>query len=78
MEFPVDWTVLPKENIDLAVPRIEGLVTMELLAELRPSGRVLDAFRILVGGTKLLNVEASLFDLIPLDTFKGWRFKADF
>jgi hypothetical protein len=31
-----------------------------------------------VGGTKLLNVEASLFDLVPLDTFKGWRFKADF
>jgi hypothetical protein len=56
MEFPVDWTVLPKENFDLAVPRIEGLVTMELLTELRPSGRVLDAFRILVGGTKLLNV----------------------
>jgi hypothetical protein len=37
MEFPADWTVLPKENFDLAVPRIEGLLTMELLAELRPS-----------------------------------------
>jgi hypothetical protein len=38
MEFPVDWTVLPKENFNLAIPRIEGLLTMELLAELRPSG----------------------------------------
>jgi hypothetical protein len=44
---------------------------MELLAELRPSGRVLDAFRISVGGTRLLSVEALLLDLIPLDTFKG-------
>jgi hypothetical protein len=51
---------------------------MELLAELWPSGRVLDTFRISVGGTRLLNVEASLYDPIPLDTFKGWRFKADF
>jgi len=77
MEFPADRTVIPKDNFDLAVPRIEGLLTMELLAELRPSGRVLDPFRISVGGTKLLNVETSLFDFIPLDTFKGWRFKAD-
>jgi hypothetical protein len=22
MEFPADWTVLPKDNFDLAVPRI--------------------------------------------------------
>jgi hypothetical protein len=78
MEFPADRTVLPKDNFDLAVPRIEGLLTRELLAELRPSGRVLDAFRISVGGTKMLNVETSLFDSIPFDTFKGWRYKADF
>jgi hypothetical protein len=45
---------------------------MELMAELRPSGRVLDAFRIAVGGTRLLSVETSLYDI------KGWRFKADF
>jgi hypothetical protein len=74
MEFPADRTVLPKDNFDLAVPRIEGLLTMELLAELRPSGRVRDAFMISVGGTKLLNVETLLFDFIPFDTFKGWRF----
>ena len=78
MEFPADWTVLPKDNFDLAVPRIEGILTMELMAELRPSGRVLDAFRIAVGGTRLLSVETSLYDILPLDTFKGWRFKADF
>jgi hypothetical protein len=60
MEFPADWTVLPKDNFDLAVPRIEGILTMELMAELRPSGRVLDAFRIAVGGSRLLSVETSL------------------
>jgi hypothetical protein len=78
MEFPADWTILPKDSFDLAVSRIEGLLTMELHAELRPSGQVLDAIKISVGGTKLLNVETSLFDLIPLDTFKGWLIKADF
>jgi hypothetical protein len=55
MEFPADWTVLPKDNFALAVPRIEGLLTMELMAELRPSGRVLGPFRMSVGGTRLLN-----------------------
>jgi hypothetical protein len=44
MEFPVDSTVLPKENFDLSVLRIEGLLTMELLARNDFSGRVLDAF----------------------------------
>jgi hypothetical protein len=78
MEFPADWTVLPKDSYDLAVPRIEGLLTMELHAELRPSGRILDSFRVSVGGSKLLTVEALLFDIIPLDSFKGWFIKADF
>jgi hypothetical protein len=33
MEFPADWTVLLKDSFDLAVPRIEGPLTMELHAE---------------------------------------------
>jgi len=77
MEFPADWIVLANDSFNLAVP-MEGLLTIELLAELRPSGRVLDAFGVSVGGTKLLSVETSLFDLIPLNTFKGWIIKADF
>jgi hypothetical protein len=48
-----------------------NLLTMELMAELRPSGWVLDTFRISAGGTRLLNVEASLYDLLPQTPSRG-------
>ncbi len=41
MGFPNDWTVLPKNSFDLQVTRIEGLLTIELHAVVRPSWRVL-------------------------------------
>jgi len=78
MEFPADWTVLPKADFELASPRIAGDLTMELHAELRPSGRILDAFRISLAGTKILAIEVELFKLLPVNTFKGWSFKAEF
>ncbi len=58
MEFPVDWTVLMKENFDLSVlrNRIEGLPHYGATRDLQLSGRVLDAFKVSVGSTWLLSV----------------------
>jgi len=78
MEFPADWAVLPKADFELASPRITGELTMELHAELRPSGRVLDAFRVSLAGTATLIVDVEVYKLLPIDSFKGWSFRGDF
>ncbi len=46
MDFPHDWTVLEAEELETALPRVNGDFTMEVMAQLRPSGRILDNFRV--------------------------------
>jgi hypothetical protein len=75
MDFPPVWTVLTSEEYETATPRITGDVSMEICAQLRPSGRILDNFRVSHGGTKILEYEADLGQLIPIPFFKGWRVK---
>jgi hypothetical protein len=60
---------------ETAAPRVNGDVTMEVLAQLRPSGRILDNFRVALAGSKALDFDADLFSLIPAAVFKGWRVK---
>ncbi len=54
MDFPAVWTVLATDKYETATPRIMGDGTMEICAQLRPSGRILDNFRVAIGGTKIL------------------------
>jgi len=75
MDFPPAWTVLTSEEDETATPRITGDVSMEICAQLRPSGRILDNFRVSLGGSKILEYEADLGQLIPIPFFKGWRVK---
>jgi hypothetical protein len=75
MNFPHDWVVLAAEEFETAAPRVNGGVTMEVLAQLRPSGRILDNFRVALVGSKALDFDAVLFSLIPAAIFKGWRVK---
>ena len=75
MDFPHDWVVLAAEEFETAAPRVNGDVTMEVLAQLRPSGRILDNFRVALAGSKALDFDADLFSLIPAAIFKGWRVK---
>jgi hypothetical protein len=71
MDFPPVWTVLTSEEYETAT----GDVSMEICAQLRPSGRILDNFRVSLGGSKILEYEADLGQLIPISFFKGWRVK---
>jgi hypothetical protein len=75
MDFPPAWTVLTSEEYETATPRITGDVSMEICAQLRPSGRILDNFRVSLGGSKILEYEADLGQFIPIPFFKGWRVK---
>jgi len=47
MDFPHDWTVLAAEEFEIATPQVNGDVTMEVFAQLRPSGRILDTSALL-------------------------------
>jgi hypothetical protein len=55
--------------LDTAPPLIKGEVTLEIYTQLRPTGRILDAFRAVIGGTKPLEIHASLMDMIPNPAF---------
>ena len=56
MEFPPDFTT--------GGPRSAGDCGMELLAQVRPNGRILDHFRITLGGSKILNISVPLASLL--------------
>ena len=76
MDFPSqDWEFNDLDDFDTAPPTISDDYTFELYAQLRATGRILDNFRAVLGGTKMLYVNASLTDMIPSDQFKGWSYR---
>ena len=64
MDFPPDWEVFPAEDFTTAVPRNAGSCGMELLAQIRPNGRILDHFRVSLGGSNILNISVPLPSLL--------------
>ncbi len=52
MEFPADWVVLPMEEFATSAPNFQGDLTLELLAQLRGTGRILDNFRFALDGSE--------------------------
>ena len=54
MEFPPEWLIFPNDEFDIAAPRDPGRCGVELMAQVRPNGRIMDHFRLAVGGTQLL------------------------
>jgi hypothetical protein len=78
MEFPGDLDFFDNEDFDSAVPRSTGEAVMELMAQIRPNGRVMDHFRIAVGGSSLLEVDKPLSALIPAASLDRYKFKFQF
>jgi hypothetical protein len=68
MEFPPDWNVAEAADFDIALPSGQGEVTLELLAQLRNTGRILDGFRFVLDGTAPLEVGVDLYQLLPVDS----------
>jgi len=65
MEFPPsDWNVFDLEDFETAVPRVTGDHTLELLAQARPNGRVMDHWRLAINGTVMLEASFLASDVI--------------
>ena len=66
MEFPpANWDIFPVEEFATAAPRVNSECSVELMAIVRPNGRVMDHWRLATGGTKLLSVTLELATIIP-------------
>jgi hypothetical protein len=66
------------EEFETAQPRLEGVATMELLAQVRHTGRILGNFRVALGGEARLKVDVDLGAMVPVEVFAGWRFKTQY
>jgi hypothetical protein len=78
MEFPPDWTVEPIDDFDVAVATLANSgdsVAIQLLAQLRPTGRILDNFRFAVNGQEILDVELDFHQILPTDSMKGYKLR---
>ena len=64
MEFsPGEWTCLPAEDFELAVPRNPGTLGLEVMAQVRINGRVVDHVRTALGGSEILRVNFNTRDI---------------
>jgi hypothetical protein len=69
------------EDFEAYWPSIQSSTSdyvMELLAQLRPSGRILDHFQIALDGSAILSQELDLGQLIPSSIFKGHKLAFQF
>jgi hypothetical protein len=78
MEFPPTWMVFLEEDFETEQPRLEGVATMELLAQVQHTGRILRNFRVALGGEARLKVDMDLGAMVPVEVFAGWRFKTQY
>jgi hypothetical protein len=63
MDFPSEnWVFNDWEDFDTASANVVGDFTLEVFAQLRNTGRILDNFRCVLGGSKHLEIDASLMD----------------
>jgi hypothetical protein len=74
MDFPPVYSVFPAEQFLTAAPRSPGALGVELLAQVRPNGRIIDHYRLVLGGSSIVNIDtpmASFFTDVP----DAWRFR---
>jgi hypothetical protein len=71
MEFPTNWVVFSLPDYDSATPTVAGDFTVELFAQLRNTGRILDGFRFALDGAKALEAYVDLDKILPAPELKG-------
>ena len=78
MEFPVDnLDAFPGTDFDDS-PNRGGSMNVELLAQMRENGRVMDHWRLSVGGSNLQNVRFPMSTMVGLPSLSGWRLGMQF
>ena len=66
MEFPPsNWYIFEAGEFDTARPRAASDVCAEVMAQVRPNGRVMDHWRIATGGTAMLKASVDMATIIP-------------
>jgi hypothetical protein len=77
MEYPPKWDIFPMEDFITAVPRAAGKLAAELLVQARPNGRLLDHFRLALGGNSIVDVNFQLASIwqIPAATTLSLRYQ---
>jgi hypothetical protein len=78
MDFPPDWLVEDADDFDTAVASLassDNPLAVELLAQLRPTGRVLDNYRFSLNGSRILDAELDMGQLLPVEALSGFRLK---
>jgi hypothetical protein len=75
MEFPPEWSLLAAEQFATAQPRSAGELGMELMVQARPNGRMMDHFRVSLGGSRILDVAFALSNIIASPRARTWRLK---
>jgi hypothetical protein len=78
MDFPADWVINNMEEYNTAGSGYQGDVTVELLAQLRKNGRILDGFRFTLDGASPLEAIIDVHSIIPADLYKGWKLVQQF
>jgi hypothetical protein len=66
MDFPAEWEVFPAEAFETAMPRCPGSHSVELMAQLRPNGRVMDHWRLALGGSGSMELNVPLNQILPI------------
>ena len=75
MEFPpTSWFVFPASDFETAPARNPGDIGMEIMAQMRPNGRVMDHWRVALGGSKCLEMKIPLASILPAAaTWPKWH-----
>jgi hypothetical protein len=66
MEFPIqNWFHFPADEFMTANPRANSEYCAEVMAQVRPNGRIMDHWRITLGGSAILETSVRIDRLIP-------------
>ena len=68
MDFPAEWVVLGADDFDLATPVDPGRLGMDLMVQVRPNGRIMDHFRVALGGSGLIEASFNTRDVFANQT----------
>lgn len=77
MEFPGRWDVFPMEEYSTAIARCPGKAGIEVMAQARANGRLIDHFKVTINGSEVLNVNFPLSAVFSVADMPDWRIQWD-
>ena len=78
MDFPPDWDIYPAAEFKDAQAQTPGNLGVELTVQVRDNGRMLDHWRLILGGSAFQRVAVPLSRFIRLPAIEGWNLKFQF